>query len=301
MMKKEELESRIRENVKKIRNIDQKIMEETDMIKAVMKHFVTDIDFDFYHEYRELGGHLPKSIFMRIFKKFFKLAFALYSGHNYIWDIPLQNRTNIYNVWQEFIEDDIFNPPSYEKIKMSVEEFWQIIDNVKDSENPYRDIKIHLDKLPIGKLISYQEHFDIFHSKAYRWDIWIAVSIGNNGCSDDGFTDFRNWLISRGKNVYEAVLENPDNLVELDLKYCTYHECFGSSAQKLYRKKTDEEMPSDEFGEFLGSGNPSGEKQDFDGVNERKKWFPRLWKKYSNFNWPLIDCDEVNRIFHNHQ
>jgi len=293
-MKKKLLESRIRE-------IDQKVMEETDMIKAVMKHFVIDKGFDFYYEYRELGGHLPEPIFMRLLKKFFKLAFALYRGHNYIWDIPLQNRTNTYNVWQEYIEDDIFNPPSYEKIKMDVEEFWQIIENVKDSENPYRDIEIHLDRLPIGKLISYQEHFDIFHNKANRWDIWGAAYIGNNGCSDDGFTDFKNWLISRGKNVYEAALENPDNLVEMNFKFSTYHESFGSVAEELYEEKTDEEMPRDEFGEFLGSGEPSGERWDFEDGNENKKRFPRLWEKYSNFNWPIIDSDEVNRIFHNHQ
>ena len=35
----------------------------------------------------------------------------------------------------------------------------------------------------------------------------------NGGCSDDGFQYFRNWIISRGKEVYYAAKENPDNLI----------------------------------------------------------------------------------------
>jgi hypothetical protein len=34
----------------------------------------------------------------------------------------------------------------------------------------------------------------------------------NGGMSDDGFTDFRYWLISRGRDVYERALADPDSL-----------------------------------------------------------------------------------------
>ncbi|MEO5978010.1 MAG: DUF4240 domain-containing protein, partial [Chryseolinea sp.] len=40
----------------------------------------------------------------------------------------------------------------------------------------------------------------------------------HSGCSDDGFADFRGWLISRGKSVYENSLSSPDNLATLGLK-----------------------------------------------------------------------------------
>jgi len=35
----------------------------------------------------------------------------------------------------------------------------------------------------------------------------------NGGCSDDGFEYFRNWVISRGKEVYLKAKENPDSLI----------------------------------------------------------------------------------------
>jgi len=35
------------------------------------------------------------------------------------------------------------------------------------------------------------------------------------GCSDDGFKEFRSWLVSKGRTVYEAVLAEPDRLAEI--------------------------------------------------------------------------------------
>ena len=163
---------------------------------------------------------------------------------------------------------------------MSVVEFWQIIDKVKDSENPREDIEINLDRLPIGKLISYQEHFDIFHNKANRWDIWGAACIGNNGCSDDSFHCFRYWLISKGKDVYEAVLENPDNLVEIDLEYSTYHALFGYVAWHIYEEKMGNNLPRSYFGPV----STFGKRWNFNNKNENKKRLPRLWDKYGKLH-----------------
>ena len=36
------------------------------------------------------------------------------------------------------------------------------------------------------------------------------------GCSDDGFIDFRAWLIYQGKEVYLNALKNPDSLAEIE-------------------------------------------------------------------------------------
>jgi hypothetical protein len=34
----------------------------------------------------------------------------------------------------------------------------------------------------------------------------------NAGCSDDGFEDFRGWLIAQARQVYQASLQDPDSL-----------------------------------------------------------------------------------------
>ena len=239
----------MKEEIKKefleAKNIDQKIIEETAMIKGIIEYVMKEKRLGFFSEYKRLGGKLPKPLFKKLLNKFFDLTFSLYNRNSSLnLDGTYKSeRVDVYNLWKDYIEDDLSNPPLYEKIEMGVEEFWQIIDNVKDSENPKKDIEIYLDRLPIGKLMSYQEHFDIFHNKANRWDIWGATYITNGGYSDDGFIDFRYWLISRGKVVYESVLENPDNLIEIELKDALNHELFGYVARDIYREKMGNDLP----------------------------------------------------------
>ncbi|EKC76209.1 hypothetical protein LEA_04821 [human gut metagenome] len=36
------------------------------------------------------------------------------------------------------------------------------------------------------------------------------------GCSDDGFIDFRAWLIAQGKEVYMNALRDPDTLADIE-------------------------------------------------------------------------------------
>lgn len=64
-------------------------------------------------------------------------------------------------------------------------------------------------------------HFhDIMHAYsdlADRYGLWDAASIiKEHGCSDDGFQDFRSWLIAQGKEVYLDALKDPDSLADID-------------------------------------------------------------------------------------
>lgn len=47
-------------------------------------------------------------------------------------------------------------------------------------------------------------------AEAYRADLWALAYLLMGGCSDDAFTDFRNWLILQGREVFEAALADPD-------------------------------------------------------------------------------------------
>jgi hypothetical protein len=40
----------------------------------------------------------------------------------------------------------------------------------------------------------------------------------HGGCSDDGFEYFRRWLVSRGRDVYEAALADPDSLAQQEVR-----------------------------------------------------------------------------------
>lgn len=61
---------------------------------------------------------------------------------------------------------------------------------------------------------------DILHGYSWaanKYGLWTAASImKENGCTDDGFIDFRAWLIAQGKETYIAALENPDSLAGVE-------------------------------------------------------------------------------------
>jgi hypothetical protein len=75
--------------------------------------------------------------------------------------------------------------------------------------------------------------------------LWaVAYDIGG-GCSDDGFDDFRSWLISMGQEVYEAVLRAPKKVYEVVEKAGLEDEVFFEELQyvpsRVLREKTGEE------------------------------------------------------------
>jgi uncharacterized protein DUF4240 len=161
---------------------------------------------------------------------------------------------------------------------MDINEFWAIIEKIKNSDEPEIEFEEILKQQEPEELISYQMHFDTFHEKAYRWDLWGAAYIMEGGCSDDGFMDFRYGLISKGKEVYEKALRNPDTLAELGSDEVISNESFGYVAQEIYELKTEKEMPRKEFEQ---PEDPIGEEWDFDDEDINRKRLPKLSEKYA--------------------
>lgn len=55
-----------------------------------------------------------------------------------------------------------------------------------------------------------------YTSLAYQYGLWTAASVmERGGCTDDGFIDFRGWLIAQGREVYMAALKDPDSLADV--------------------------------------------------------------------------------------
>ena len=53
----------------------------------------------------------------------------------------------------------------------------------------------------------------VYMDLAYQYGLWTAANVmERGGCSDDGFMDFRAWLVAQGKEVYLAALADPDSL-----------------------------------------------------------------------------------------
>lgn len=105
---------------------------------------------------------------------------------------------------------------------MNKEQFWRIVDDVRSSADP-RDqgavlfaLQEQLRKLPSAEIMEWQEIFQFYDDAAYRDELWAASGAMGAHCSDDGFMDFRSWLISQGRDVYMAALRDPESLAEVD-------------------------------------------------------------------------------------
>lgn len=99
---------------------------------------------------------------------------------------------------------------------MTQAEFWEHIEKARRAD-PFAHadrLEARLAKLRPADILAFQHLWNRYTSRAYSWALWGAAYLINGGCSDDGFTDFRSWLILRGKKVYEAALKNPDSLAD---------------------------------------------------------------------------------------
>jgi hypothetical protein len=126
------------------------------------------------------------------------------------------------------------------------------------------------------EIIDYQKHFYECMDQAYNWDLWGAAFIIQGGCSDDDFMDFRSWLISMGKDVFEATLKNVESLVDVvdrpEVEDCFFEE-FLYVPSMVYEEKTGEEIPH--ITRDISS-EPRGKPWEEEDLQKR---FPRLWDR----------------------
>jgi hypothetical protein len=145
-----------------------------------------------------------------------------------------------------------------------------------------------LERLPLEEVIDFQHHLYQKREDAYREDLWGAAYLMGGGCGDDGFMDFRSWLISRGRQIYMAAISNPDSLALLaDPKYAHplegpdrfFGEKFGMLAHRVYESRVGKCMPYRRTGGLL---HPRGEKWDFRDEAEMARRYPALWKLHGS-------------------
>ena len=56
----------------------------------------------------------------------------------------------------------------------------------------------------------------------YGRDLWAVAYLTNGGCGDDGFADFRGWLVWQGKDLFEMAQTAPDDLTPFLQAYKGY-------------------------------------------------------------------------------
>ena len=100
---------------------------------------------------------------------------------------------------------------------MDRKQFWSIVNAAQkesggDFDRRYRILIEALSDLPPEDIIDFSDIYGELLRESYSWDLWDAAYIINGGCSDDGFMDFRRWLISRGEQAFYGALADPESL-----------------------------------------------------------------------------------------
>lgn len=99
---------------------------------------------------------------------------------------------------------------------LSIPRFWEIIDHtlIDDPtlDKQYESLISELHKLSEQEIFGFVYHFYKYCSQSYVSELWAVAYVVMGGCSDDGFDYFRHWLVTRGRDVYQAALRNPDSL-----------------------------------------------------------------------------------------
>ena len=123
--------------------------------------------------------------------------------------------------------------------------FWSIIDETlgPDMDAQVESLGNTLVKLSRDELLAFAADFPRAVAAAYRWELLGPAYVINGGCSDDGFTDFRSWLIAQGKMVYDAALADPDSLASQITEPFAEFEDFGSVVMDVFEAVHDEDWP----------------------------------------------------------
>lgn len=164
---------------------------------------------------------------------------------------------------------------------MNIDAFWQIIDAVHDESAGDMDQKCDLLKgrlmdLTESDLRDFIRHFDAAESRAYAWPLWGAAYVMHGGCSDDAFSDFRATLISHGRKVFEAALDDPESLIHLnyedeeDICYEGFQYVMNDVAEARLGEIPQRETPF--------ASEPSGEEWDEESVYDL---YPKLAARYA--------------------
>ena len=103
---------------------------------------------------------------------------------------------------------------------MNKEEFWQTIESVNrlvpDGNQEMVSEKMREELLQHSRqdILDWYIIFHEYLNAAYRNDLRVACTALGAHASDDGFIDFRTWLISQGKKVYMDAMRDPDTLAQ---------------------------------------------------------------------------------------
>ncbi len=141
-------------------------------------------------------------------------------------------------------------------------------------------------KLSQADLVAFYNFFEENKQLSYKWDLWAAAYTIQGGCSDDGFIDFRAWLIMRGKTVFENAIADSDSLHSLgreQLEESTEGEEFNYVAIEVYAEKFNDEIQENpDVIELVYKEEPDGDDWEEDNTDDFKRINPKIFELFGD-------------------
>ena len=100
--------------------------------------------------------------------------------------------------------------------------FWTLLEETKqyfgqDTRSSAEWLKKQLRAMGPEEALRFHAFEHCYNDAADRYGLWNAAAVMiEDGCTDDGFLDFRAWLIAQGKAVYMNGLKDPDSLAAVE-------------------------------------------------------------------------------------
>ena len=168
---------------------------------------------------------------------------------------------------------------------MRTDDFWAVIDRATADRPGSPDEVAKRAVADLGtrdpdEIVAWGRHLDKVMAASAKEDLWAAAYLINGGCSEDGFDNFRGWLIAHGRDVVAKAVREPDSLADLPTVQAAAtsgavfeaEEVLGIAAG-AYQQATGDEMPPSE----APPGRPDPAMLwDFDNEEEMQKRLPRL-------------------------
>jgi len=175
---------------------------------------------------------------------------------------------------------------------MSKDGFWNLIAEVNDAcgqdQDKYMDmLKARLKEQGPDHAQGFHDIVHAYEDLANKYGLWSASGLMGHA-TDDGFIDFRSWLISQGKEAYFAALKEPDTLADLDPGDGYWFESFAYAGYYALKELTGEDA-FDNMSEDNGRRIKESLKADIEyneGINypyealDLPDYFPRLYQKF---------------------
>jgi hypothetical protein len=179
----------------------------------------------------------------------------------------------------------ILSYPGGTILLMRTDDFWAVIDRATADRpgSPGEVAKRAIAELGASdpaEIVAWGRHLDKVMVASGKEDLWAAAYLINGGSTDEGFDNFRGWLIAHGRDVLARSVREPDALAELpEVRAAATNGANFEAGEVLaiaaeaYQEATGTPLPA---AEAVVTRPDAADLWDFDDEEEMTKRLPRL-------------------------